>query len=48
MQYTDPITYKRTDMNGEDIQGTFYEQELQKTKQEIFRIEKYENAVTSI
>ena len=40
IQYTDPITYKITHMNGEDIQGTFYEQELQKTKQEIFRIEK--------
>jgi hypothetical protein len=40
IQYTDPITYKITDMKGEDIQGTFYEQELQKTKQEIFRIEK--------
>jgi phosphoenolpyruvate synthase/pyruvate phosphate dikinase len=40
IQYTDPITYKITDMNGEEIQGTFYEQELQKTTQEIFRIEK--------
>jgi hypothetical protein len=40
IQYTDPITYKITDMNGEEIQGTFYEQELQKTSQEIFRIEK--------
>ena len=27
-------------MNGEEIQGTFYEQELQKTSQYIFRIEK--------
>jgi len=40
IQYTDPITYKITDMNGEEIQGTFYEQELQKTTQETFRIEK--------
>lgn len=40
VQYTDPITYKITDMNGEDIQGTFYEQELQKSTQEIFRVEK--------
>ena len=40
VQYTDPLTYKITDNNGEEIQGTFYEQELQKTKQEIFRIEK--------
>lgn len=40
VQYTDPITYKIADTNGEEIQGTFYEQELQKTTQEIFRIEK--------
>jgi hypothetical protein len=40
IQYTDPPTYKITDYNGEEIQGSFYEQELQKTKQEIFRIEK--------
>ncbi|XP_065645676.1 uncharacterized protein LOC136076135 [Hydra vulgaris] len=38
--YTDPPTYKIADNNGEEIQGTFYEQELQKTNQEIFRIEK--------
>ena len=35
-----PVTYKITDYNGEEIQGSFYEQELQKTKQDIFRIEK--------
>ena len=40
IQYTDPPTYKITDDNGEEIRGTFYEQELQKTTQEIFRIEK--------
>jgi len=40
LQYTNPPTYKITDYNGEEIEGTFYEQELQKTKQEIFRIEK--------
>ncbi|XP_065645790.1 uncharacterized protein LOC136076244 [Hydra vulgaris] len=40
IQYTDPPTYKITDNNGEEIQRTFYEQELQKTNQEIFRIEK--------
>ena len=40
VQYTDPPTYKITDYNEEEIQGTFYEQELQKTTQEIFRIEK--------
>ena len=40
IQYTDPPTYKITDESGEEIQGTFYEQELQKTSQEIYRIEK--------
>jgi hypothetical protein len=40
LQYTDPPTYKITDNNGEEIQGTFYEQELQKTNQEMYRIEK--------
>ena len=40
IQYTDPVTYKITDYNGEEIQGTFYQEELQKTNQEIYRIEK--------
>ena len=40
IQHTDPITYKIVDENNEEIQGTFYEQELQKTTQEMFRIEK--------
>ena len=35
---TIPVTCKITDYNGEEIQGSFYEQELQKTKQDIFRI----------
>src|SRR6218665_892288 len=35
VQYTDPPTYKISDYNGEEIQGTFYEQELRKTTQEI-------------
>ena len=33
-------TYKINDYNGEEIQGSFHAQELQKTKQYIFRIEK--------
>ena len=33
------MTCEITDYNGEEIQGSFYEQELQKTKQDIFRIE---------
>ena len=37
---TIPVTYKITDYNGEEIQGSFYEQELQKTSQKTFRIEK--------
>jgi len=40
VRYTDPITYKLNDFNGEEIKGSFYEQELQKTTQEMFRIEK--------
>ena len=43
IQYTDPITYKLKDLIGEDIQGSFYEQELLKTEQsleDLFRIEK--------
>ena len=43
IQFTIPVTYKITDYNGEEIQGSFYEQELQKTKQDIFRIEKFES-----
>ena len=37
---TIPVTYKITDNNGEEIQGSFYEQELQKTNHDIFIIEK--------
>ena len=40
IQLTIPVTYKITDYNGEEIQGSFYEQELQKTSQDVFRIEK--------
>ena len=36
IQLTIPVTYKITDNNGEEIQGSFYEQELQKTTQYIF------------
>ena len=35
-----PITYKIADLNGEEIKGSFYEPELQKTSQQLFRIEK--------
>ena len=35
-----PWTYVINDRNGEEIIGTFYEKELQKTNQKGFRIEK--------
>ena len=37
---TVPWTYVISDMNDEEIIGTFYEKELQKTNQEEVRIEK--------
>ena len=35
-----PVTYRITDLNGEEITGTFYKPELQKISQELFKIEK--------
>ena len=40
IQLTIPVTYKINAYNGEVIQGSFYEEELQKTSQKTFRIEK--------
>ena len=37
---TVPWTYVINNLNGEEITGTFYGKELQKTNQEEFRIEK--------
>ena len=37
---TVPWTYAINDLNGEEIIGSFYEKELQKTNQKEFRIEK--------
>ena len=37
---TSPVTYKIADLNEEEIKGSFYEPELQKTSQQLFRIEK--------
>ena len=37
---THPITYSIKDDQGEAIKGSFYEPELQKTNQDVFRIEK--------
>ena len=36
---TVPWTYVINDLNGEEIIGTFYEKELQKTNQQDFRLE---------
>ena len=40
IKYKVPWTYVVNDLNGEEIIGTFYEKELQKTNQKEFRIEK--------
>ena len=40
IQLTIPVTCKIADCNEEEIQGSFYEPELQKTSQDVFRIEK--------
>ena len=37
---TVPWTYVISDLNNEEIIGSFYEKELQKTNQKEFRIEK--------
>jgi len=36
---TIPVTYFLRDTSGEVIEGSFYNQELQKTKQKVFKIE---------
>ena len=40
IQNTVPWTYLINNLNGEEIKGSFYEKELQKTDQKEFRIEK--------
>ena len=37
---TKPPTYKIQDTKGDPIEGSFYEPELQKSSQEVYRIEK--------
>ena len=37
---TKPVTYYIVDLLGENVEGSFYEKELQKAKQQTFRIEK--------
>ena len=36
---TKPVTYKIVDLMGETIEGSFLEQELQRAKQQTYRIE---------
>ena len=40
IQSTVPVTYRLKDLRDEDIQGSFYEPELLKATQEVFRIDK--------
>ena len=40
LKNTVPWTYVISDLNGEEIVGSFHEKELQKTNQKEFRIEK--------
>jgi len=40
IRYSNPINYKLKDLNNEEIKGSFYEPELLKAKQEVFRIDK--------
>ena len=37
--YTKPVTYKLKDLMDDEVDGSFYEKELQKTEQKTFRIE---------
>ena len=40
IKFTNQVTYKIKDLSGEETLGTFYEQELSRASQEVFRIEK--------
>ena len=40
IEYTNPLTYKLKDLNNEEIKGSFYEPELLKAEQDVFRIDK--------
>ena len=40
IKYTNPISYTLEDLGGEEIEGSFYEPELLKAKQDVFRIDK--------
>ena len=40
IEYTNPVIYKLKDLNNEEIKGSFYEPELLKAEQDVFRIDK--------
>ena len=40
VRLTKPVTYNIKDLKGETIKGSFYQQELQKASQEMYRIDK--------
>ena len=40
IQLAIPVTYQIIDYNGEEIQGSFYEQELHKTQQDKYKMER--------
>ena len=40
IQSTNPINYRLKDLSNEEIQGSFYQPELLKAKQDVFRIDK--------
>ena len=40
VQKTIPVTYKLKDLLGDEIKGSFYNEELQKSMQEVYRVEK--------
>ena len=40
VQTTQPVTYKIRDLAGEDIEGSFYREQLLKTEQTIYRVDR--------
>ena len=40
VRLTNPVTYNIKDLKGATIKGAFYQQELQKTNQQVYRIDK--------
>ena len=40
IQSTNPNTYRLKDLNNKEIQGSFYEPELLKAEQDVFRIDR--------